>query len=87
MQTILQELWRGNIYPAEKCGSENEQIRELEGLVLKNREKLCGLLDQSGKERLERLEDCYSDLQALYGCEAFCVGFCLAVKLFAKAME
>ena len=83
MKKALIELW--NTIPNNSETSKTEE--ELLSYLDRHKTDIGKNLDVQGKESLEKLEDCYSELFQI-GCEdAFAQGFSLAVKLMTESLS
>lgn len=86
MQKTIMELWNGNIAPCERCGSRDPEIKNLIGLIERNREGLSSGLTESQMETFQKYIDC-SDEYLLRMIElAFCDGFRLGGKLAIETL-
>lgn len=56
MEKTIRELFYGNIYPCEKCGTKNSEIKDLTGKLSEYRESLCRELTDKQKEALEKYD-------------------------------
>ena len=83
---IIDELWYGNLLPAERIGLHDMQIRKLLALIVKNKEELEGKLQEEQREALRAFADNYDQYVYLLEKAAFREGFCLATKLFGEAI-
>ena len=78
--SILQELWYGNIRPNEDKVITGEE-KELVSLIAKHYETLSSSLKNDNLVMFEKYADCFTEYAALIECQAFEIGFKLAVKL------
>lgn len=86
MKDTLKDLWNGNLEPWSEEWEREREARELVGLRERHKEALQKVLDEKGREILDKYEDCYTELESI-GCEeAFGKGFSLGVKLVALAL-
>ena len=85
MDTIINELWYGNISPFEQCTRGDKRLKELLKLVVRNREELDGTLTDAQKEALKKLEECMNEMHCITESDAFSYGFRLGVQLMAEA--
>ena len=77
---ILQELWYGNIKPNEDKVITDEEKRLIE-LIARNHETLSSCLRIDDLKVFEKYVDCFTEYASLIECQAFEIGFKLAVKL------
>ena len=86
MQSIIEQLWYGNLSLCENCGVGDPDIESLVLLMAQNEEILDKELDTRQKVLFEEYVK-WSDQYACYvsAC-AFREGFCLATKLMREAL-
>ena len=78
--SILQELWYGNIRPNEDKVISDEE-KELVSLIAKHHESLSSSLKNDDLVVFEKYVDCFTEYASMIECQAFEIGFRLAVKL------
>ena len=78
--SILQELWYGNIRPNEDKVINDEE-KELVELIAKHHETLSSSLKNEDLVIFEKYVDCFTEYASLIECQAFEIGFKLALKL------
>ncbi len=84
MKNTIIDLWYGNINPKDTKADEKE--KEIIGFIERHYNNLNSLLNDNGKDVLERFTDCYDEL-ILDECEkAFMQGFSLAVRLMVESL-
>nr|MDD5838419.1 hypothetical protein [Eubacteriales bacterium] len=81
--SILQELWYGNIRPNEDKIITDEE-KELVSLIAKHHETLSTSLKNDDLIVFEKYVDCFTEYASLIECQAFGIGFSLAVKLLTE---
>ena len=81
--SILQELWYGNIRPNEDKVTTDEE-KELVELIAKHHETLSSCLNNNDLDVFEKYVDCFTEYSSLIECQAFEIGFKLAVKMLIK---
>ncbi len=82
--TILENLYYGNIDPANKyikCGSE---YSKLINLSVRNKEKLVTTLSKEQKIIFEKYKDCVTEMMSIAEKEAFIQGIKLGIKITAE---
>ncbi|MGN0458501.1 MAG: DUF6809 family protein [Eubacterium sp.] len=77
---ILQELWYGNIRPNENKVMTDEEKRLTE-LIAQYHETLSSSLKNEDLVVFEKYVDCFTEYASLIECQAFEIGFKLALKL------
>ena len=78
--SILQELWYGNIRPNEDKVITDEEKKLVE-LIDRHHETLSSSLKKDDLIVFEKYVDCFTEYASLIECQAFEIGFKLAVKL------
>ena len=76
--SILQELWYGNIRPNEDKVITDEE-KELVELIAKHHETLSSSLKDNNLDVFQKYVDCFTEYASLIECQAFEIGFKLAV--------
>ena len=79
----LQELWYGNIRPNEDKVITDEEKKLIE-LIAKHHETLSSSLKKDDLAVFEKYVDCFTEYASLIECQAFEIGFRLAVKLMKE---
>ena len=77
---ILQELWYGNVQPNEDKVITDEEKRLIE-LIARHHETLSSSLKNNDLVVFEKYVDCFTEYSSLIECQAFEIGFKLALKL------
>ena len=77
--TALQELWYGNIRPNEDKVITDEEKRLIEHIA-RHHETLSSSLKNDDLNVFEKYVDCFTEYASLIECQAFEIGFNLAVK-------
>ena len=81
--SILQELWYGNIRQNEDKVITDEE-KELVSLIAKHHETLSSSLKNDELVVFEKYVDCFTEYTSLIECQAFEIGFKLALKLMKE---
>ena len=88
MKPTLSELWRGEIHPIEdKTEADDEEIRELNKKLEAYYTILWNKLDTDGKQVLDRLRTCHTEISLTETEFSFIKGFSLAVKMLTEAIS
>lgn len=80
---ILQELWYGNIRPNEDKVITDEEQRLIK-LISRHHETLSSSLKNDDLIVFEKYADCFTEYASLIECQAFEIGFKLALKLLKE---
>ena len=78
--SILQELWYGNINPSEDKEVSDEE-KELIKLMARHQECLTSKLKNKELDEYKKYVECVDEYTSLVECQAFEIGFKLAVRL------
>lgn len=86
MDSILTDLWYGNVTPCDNCGVGDAEVERLEKSMGEQEDALHRALQEPQKEIFER----YVRWSEMYACviseKAFADGFCLAVRLMLETV-
>ena len=78
--TTLQDLWYGNIRPNEDKVITDEE-KELVSLIARHHETLSSSLKNDELDVFEKYVYCFTEYASMIECQAFEIGFKLALKL------
>ena len=78
--SILQDLWYGNIRPNEDKVITDEEKKLIE-LIARHHETLSSSLKKDDLDVFEKYVECFTEYASLIECQAFEIGFKLALKL------
>ena len=85
MESIIAELFYGNITPSERSYCKTGEYAHILQLVTRNEEKLTETLSEAQKETFEMFKDGTSELSSMTEVTAFTIGFKLGLRLTAEA--
>ena len=85
MESIIAELFYGNITPSERSYCKTREYAHILQLVTRNEEKLTETLSEAQKETFEKFKDGTSELSSMTEVTAFTIGFKLGLRLTAEA--
>ena len=63
MESIIKELWHGNIIPQEDSRTNSKEMKELLGYMARHHEDLEKTFTEKPKEIFEKFHDCWSESQ------------------------
>ena len=86
MESIIEELYYGNITPVERSFRRTGEYAHILQLVTQNEEKLTETLTEAQKETFEKFKDTTSELSGMTEVTAFTIGFKLGLRLTAEAL-
>ncbi len=81
--SILQELWHGNINPSEERVLSDEEKKLVE-LMARHQEYLTSTLKDKELDEYKKYAECVDEYTSLVECQAFEIGFKLAVRLLTE---
>ena len=85
MESIIEELYYGNITPSERSYRRAGEYAHILQLVTRNEEKLTETMTDAQKEIFEKFKDNTSELCSMTEVTAFTLGFKLGLRLAAEA--
>ncbi|MFT3984639.1 MAG: hypothetical protein QM697_12085 [Lachnospiraceae bacterium] len=85
-KSLLQQLYDGEIYPAEQIVPKSPEYRELSRKLGEEKEYLREQLLTNDRERFEEMETLSQKITSLYGYENFLYGFGLGVGLMIETL-
>lgn len=85
--SVLDELYEGNIYPAEIEHNKNSQYSEIKKIYLEDSKQLQVLLNSQEKEIYEKTLESLFSLNYLSEKENFIRGFRLGAKLMLDVLK
>lgn len=83
--TTLENLYYGNIVPADKDIRRGSEYSKLLNLSVRNEEKLLPTLSKEQKLIFEKYKDCVIEMNSISEKEAFVEGMKLGIKIIAEA--
>ena len=84
---ILEELWYGNIEPAEYDVSPSKKYKEQLQLISRNEDKLLATMTDAQKELFSWYTDCVQEHQAMAECMLFQNSFRLGAEMMLEVMR
>ena len=86
MSSTIEELYYGNITPAERKSRRDSEYEHILQLATRSEEKLIGTLTEAQKETFKTFKDNTSELGSMTEVTAFSRGFKLGMRLTAEAL-
>jgi len=83
--TTLEDLFYGNIDPANKYIKRGSEYSKLISLLVRNEEKLMPTLSKEQKVIFEKYKDCITEMTCITEKEAFIQGIKLGFKITAES--
>ncbi len=78
--SILEELWYGNISPSEDRDISDEEKKLIE-LMARHQEYMQSILKDKDLDAFKKYIECVDECTSMVECQAFEIGFKLAVRL------
>ena len=86
MNSILEELFYGNVCPNTDCRSADKETKELMGYIADHHDTLLKELTDKQKETLEKFDDCYNELTDINEREIFVYAFRLGARIAIEVL-
>lgn len=86
-KNILQQLYDGEIYPAENIGDGNPELQNLNDRVAQEKVKFIKSLSENDRANFQKMDDLNGESAAFYGYECFVYGFKLAASLLLESLS
>ena len=83
--TTLENLYYGNIFPADKDIKRGSEYSKLINLSVRNEEKLVPTFSKEQKAIFEKYKDCINEMTSIAEKEAFIQGIKLGIKITAES--
>ena len=84
---ILEELWYGNIEPAEYDISSSKEYKEMLQLISRNEDKLLATMTDAQKELFAKYADCVREYQTMAENLLFQNSFRLGARIMLEVMR
>ena len=84
---VLEEVWYGNLDPAEYDASPSEEYKELLQVIGRNEEKLLATMTDAQKELFTKYADCVREYQVMAECLLFQNSFRLGGRMMLEVMR
>ena len=87
MNSMIQELWHGNIIPQEDSRTNSKEMKELFGYISRHHEDLEKSFTDEQKEIFEKFHDCWSEYASLAEEAIFVYAFKLGGRLMLETLS
>lgn len=84
---ILEELWYGNVEPAEYDISPNKEYKEMLQLISRNEDNLFATMTDAQKELFRKYTDCVREYQTMAESLLFQNSFRLGARIMLEIMR
>ena len=86
MESIIKELWRGNIIPGEDSRNNSKKMKELLGYIARHHDDLLKTMSDEQKEIFEKFHYCWDEYATLSEEAIFCYAFKLGMQVAAEGL-
>ena len=87
MNSMIQELWHGNIIPQEDSRTNSKEMKELLGSMSRHHVDLEKSFSDEQKEIFEKFHDCWSEYMSLAEAAIFEYAFRLGARLAIEVQK
>ena len=87
MESIIKELWHGNIIPQEDSRTNSKEMKELLGYMARHHEDLEKGFSDEQKEIFDKFHDCWSEYASLAEEAIFCYAFKLGMRIAIESLQ
>ena len=87
MESIIKELWHGNIIPHEDSRTNSKEMKELLACIARHHEDLEKSFSGEQKEIFEKFHDCWSEYASLAEEAIFAYAFKLGGRLMLETLS
>ena len=87
MESIIKELWHGNIIPHEDSRTNSKEMKELLGYIARHHEDLEKSFTDAQKEIFEKFHDCWSEYASLAEEAVFTYAFKFGGRLMLETLS
>ena len=86
MNSMIQELWHGNIIAQEDSRTNSKEMKELLGYMSRHHEDIEKSFTAEQKEIFEKFHDCWSEYMSLGEAAIFEYAFKLGMQIAIEAL-
>ena len=86
MESIIKELWRGNIIPQDDSRNNSKEMKDLINYMARHHDDLLKEMADAQKEIFEKFDDCWSEYTSLGECAIFCYAFKLGMRIAIETL-
>lgn len=87
MNSILEELWYGNVCPNTECREATKEAKKLMGYISDHYDALQATLTDKQKDMLEKFADCHAELTDINEREIFVYAFRLGARIAIEMLS
>ena len=86
MESIIKELWHGNIIPQEDSRTNLKEMKDVISYMARHHEDLEKGFSDEQKEIFEKFDDCWSEYTSLAEEAIFCYAFKLGMRIAIETL-
>ena len=87
MESIIKELWHGNICPQTDSRSNSPEMKELMEYIARHHDDLIKTMSDEQKELFEKFDDCWSEYMSLAEAAIFEYAFKLGMQMAIETLK
>ena len=87
MESIIKELWHGNICPQTDSRSNSPEMKELMEYIARHHDDLIKTMSDEQKELFEKFDDCWSEYTSLSEASIFEYAFKLGMQMAIETLK
>ena len=87
MESIIKELWHGNIIPQEDSRPNSKEMKELLGYMARHHEDLEKGFSDEQKDIFDKFHDCWSEYMSLAEAAIFTYAFKLGMRIAIESLQ
>ena len=86
MESIIKELWHGNIVPEDDCRVRSPEMKQLMEYMARHHDALVKTMTDEQKEVFIKFDDCWSEYASLAEEAIFAYAFKLGMKIAIETL-
>ena len=86
MESIIKELWHGNIVPEDDCRMRSPEMKQLMEYMARHHSDLLNSMTDEQKVILEKFHDCWSEYMSLAESAIFEYAFKLGMRMAIETL-
>ena len=87
MESIIKELWHGNICPQTDSRNKSPEMKELMEYMARHHDDLIKTMSDEQKELFEKFDDCWSEYTSLSESAIFEYAFKLGMQMAIETFK
>ena len=87
MESIIKELWHGNIVPEDDCRVRSPEMKQLMEYMARHHSDLLKSMTDEQKIILEKFDDCWSEYASLAEEAMFTYAFKLGMRIAIETLQ